>query len=90
MSFVVAFETAIVTTGTAQELPSNPVIHSVTIQAPSTNTANVTIGNNPGVTATTGYSLPKGTSVSIPIRGGNTNSLYIVGTAADVVQVLGA
>lgn len=90
MSQAVAFQVAITTTGTSQNLPNTPVVNSVTITAKSTNTANVVIGNTSTVTATTGYILEKGLSVKIDLRSGNADSLWIVGTSADVVSVIGA
>lgn len=90
MSFLVAFQAAIAVTNTAQQLPSNAVVNSVTLTAKSTNTANIVVGNSPSVTATTGYVLEKGLSIRIDLREGNTNSIYIVGTSSDVVSVVGA
>lgn len=89
MSFLVSFQTAVAGTATPQNLPSNPVVNSVTVTAKSTNTANIVIGNSSTVTATTGYILEKGLSVKIDLRAGNTNAIWIVGTAADVISVVG-
>jgi hypothetical protein len=90
MSFIVAFQAAIAATGTPQNLPSNPVVRSVTLTAKSTNTAAIVVGNSPNVTATTGYVLEKGQSITLDAHSGNTNSLWVVGTAADVVSGIGA
>jgi hypothetical protein len=87
---MIAFQQAITTTGTAQQLPSNAVVNSVTTFAKSTNAANVSVGVTSGTSATVGYLLEKGTFVVLPIRAGNTNSIWIEGTAADVVSVAGA
>lgn len=77
-------------TGTAQQLPSNPVVRSVTLTAPETNSADVVIGDSQNVTLATGYVLEKGNSVTIPLVNGNTNAAWIVGTAGDVLSVVGA
>lgn len=90
MNTLIAFQKAIVATGTAQNLPSNPVSRSVTVAAKSTNTADVVIGNSSAVTATTGFILAKGTSVTMDLEGGNTDQIWVVGTSADVVSVTGA
>ena len=45
MSSFAAIQVAVASTGTAQNLPSNPVVESITITAPSTNVAAVVIGN---------------------------------------------
>ena len=90
MSQAVAFQVAITTTGTSQNLINTAVVNAVTITAKSTNTANVVIGNSASVTATTGYILEKGLSVTIDLRDSNTDTLWIVGTSADVVSVIGA
>lgn len=90
MSPIVAFQTAITTTGTAQQLPETPIVRSVTLTASSTNVANIVIGNSPSVTSTTGYVLAKGASVRLDAHAGDLNSLWIIGTAADVVSGLGA
>lgn len=84
---LIAFQQAV--TADAAALSSNPVIVSVTITAPGTNTGDVYIGNSSGVSSSTGYILEKGESVTIPLRDGNTDAIYIVGTADDVVGVAG-
>lgn len=89
MSFLVAFQTEITTTDTSQNLPSYPIIGSVTVEAPSTNTGNVFIGNSPDVTATTGYILEKGLSVKLDLPNGNTDSMWVYGTGSDVISVIG-
>lgn len=86
---MIAFQQAVTTTATAQQLPSNAVVNSVTIFAKSTNTANVSVGVSSATSATVGYLLEKGTFLTLPIRAGNTNSIWITGTAADVVSVAG-
>lgn len=86
---VVSFQESIAVSGTAQNLPNNHIVRSVTIAAPSTNTAAIVLGDAPTVTATTGYVLQQGQSVRLEIHGGNTNSLWAVGTAGDVLSVAG-
>lgn len=90
MAALISFQRTITATGTPQQLPANPVNGAVSIAAPSTNTASITLGNSPGVTATNGYTLAKGGSVTIPLPEGNTNAIWAVGTAGDVFAVLGA
>lgn len=90
MANVIAFQLSLAATGTAQNLPANPVLRSVTIEAPSANAAAVTIGNSSSVTSSTGYNLDKGQTVSIPLSGGNTNALWVVGTTGDKCSVIGA
>ncbi|MBW4039197.1 MAG: hypothetical protein HIU91_10045 [Acidobacteria bacterium] len=86
---VVSFQQSIAVSGTAQNLPNNHIVRSVTIAAPSTNAAAIVLGNAPTVTATTGYLLQQGQSVRLIIHGGNTNSLWALGTAGDVLSVAG-
>lgn len=83
------FQESIAVTNTAQNLPNNPVVRSITIAAPSTNTAAIVLGNAPTVTTTTGYLLEKGDSLTLELHSGNTNSLWVVGTAGDVFSVAG-
>ena len=87
---LVALQVAIATTGTPQNLPNIPVVNSITVTAKSTNTANVANSASPTETATTGYLLEKGLSVQIPLREGNLNDIWIDGTTADVISVIGS
>ena len=87
---LVTFQVAIVTTGTAQQLPSNSVLNSITLSAKAGNTASVSVGSASTVTSTTGYILAAGATVTIPCRSGNTNEIWIEGTSADVVSVIEA
>lgn len=87
---LISFQQTIAVTNTAQNLPSKPVLRSVTIAAPETNSADIVIGNAPSVTTSTGYALEKGESVTIHFANGNTNALWMVGTAGDVLSVIGA
>jgi hypothetical protein len=89
MNFI-TLQQSIAATGTAQNLPNNPIVRSVTIHGPSTNTASVVLGNSPAVTSTTGFLLEKGNSVTVDLPGGNTNQLWAVGTAGDSYSVIGA
>lgn len=83
-----AFQVA--ATGTAQNLANNPVLNSVTITAKSTNTANIAIGSSATVSQSTGFLLEKGQSITVPLRSGNTNEIWIEGTAADIISVIEA
>ena len=90
MSLPVAFQVAVVTTATAQQLPSNLITQGLLmLAAKSGNAANIAIGTSSSVTATTGYLLESGNSAQINLHGSNTNELWIIGTAADVLSVLG-
>jgi hypothetical protein len=89
MKSVVAFQSAITSTGTAQNLPNNPILRSVTISTPATNSAVISIGNASSVTSTTGYILAAGSSVVIELPGGNTHQFWVVGTSGDVLSVVG-
>jgi hypothetical protein len=90
MANVIAFQVALAATATPQNLPANPVLRSVTIEAPAANTAAVVIGNSSAVTSSTGFNLDKGQIVTIPLSGGNTSALWIVGTSGDKCSVIGA
>ena len=83
---LVAFQVA--ATGAAQNLPSNSVNNQVTITAKSTNTANIAIGDSATVSQSNGYLLEKGQSITLTLRSGNTNSIWVEGTAADVISVV--
>jgi len=48
------------------------------------------LGNIAAVTSSTGYILEKGQSVTVELAGGNTAAFYIIGTAGDVLSVIGA
>ena len=85
---LVSFQVAI--TGSAQQLAANPIVNSVTLTAKSTNTAAIEITAATNSSTTTGYILEKGTSVSIPLKNGNTNQIFVFGTASDVLSVIGA
>ncbi len=91
MSLPIAFQTAIASTGTAQQLPANSVNGEglVTLTSKSGNTANIVVGVSSAVTASTGYILVAGASVQLNLKNGNTNQLWVVGTAADEISVLG-
>lgn len=77
-------------TGSAQNLPSNPIRTSITVTAKSTNTGPVSLSANPAVTLANGYLLEKGQSIVIPMPNGNTGQLWAIGTAADVFSVIGS
>lgn len=90
MRGVIAFQGVIAATGTAQNLPNNPVWNRITITAKSGNTASIEIGNASTVTTGNGYILAAGQSVVIVLNNGNTNQLWVVGTLADVYSVIGS
>ena len=75
-------------TASAVALADHQVINSVTISAKSTNTGIAYLGFSSGVTSANGYPLEKGTSVTLRIA--NTNQIYVVGTASDVVSTIGS
>jgi hypothetical protein len=86
---IITFQVAVTTTGTSQRLPSNDVKRAITISAKSTNTAAIVLGNIAAVTSSTGYILEKGQCVTVELAGGNTAAFYIIGTAGDVLSVIG-
>jgi hypothetical protein len=75
-------------TATATALANNPVYTSVFLTAKSTNTGIVYVGFSSAVSSSNGYPLEKGTSVVL--KPGNTDAIYIVGTASDVVSAIGS
>lgn len=90
MHSAISFQRTIAVTGTPQQLPNNLVNKSVTISAPSGNVGSIVLGNSPSVSATSGFILGKGTSAPLPVPGGNTNSIWAVGTEGDVFSAVGA
>ena len=91
MAGILATQTAITSTGVAQQLPSNPNnFKSITFYAPTGNTANVTIGSSSAVMASTGYNLVKGGNPLTLVGLNNTNAVWILGTSADVIEYAGA
>ncbi len=89
MQNLVAFQVAITTTGTTQNFPNNFILTAVTITSASANSA-ITIGNSSSVTATTGYTLAPGASVTIQLPGGNTNEIWVLGTSGNTLSVVGS
>lgn len=83
----VAFQIALTTTATAQQLPANALQLGGTFKAKTGNTAAISISPAPGVSATSGFLLEAGATVEF--AGNNTDQLYVVGTAADVISFLG-
>jgi len=73
-------------TNTAVQLGSNTV-SGVNVQALSTNTNSVYVGDS-SVTTSNGFELQPGQATSVAI--GNTNALYINGTASDGVCFIGS
>jgi hypothetical protein len=74
----------VATGATVTQLPSAPLQLGATLQAGS---VPVTIGTTAGVTASTGITIPAGTSV--PWAGSNTAQLFAVSTTASTLSVLG-
>jgi hypothetical protein len=85
----IALQVTIASTGVAQQLPANPLGIGYTFSAPSSNAQSVVAGNSSAVTSSTGYIISKGTSSPFVQFQGNTNSLWVVGTAADVISLIG-
>jgi hypothetical protein len=85
---LVAFQ--LTATGTAQQLPSNPVLNSITLAGKAGNAAAISVGSTAAVTASTGFLLGAGVTVTIPCRSGNTNEVWIIGTANDVLSIIEA
>ena len=83
-SFVIQYTV----TATATALANNQVFNTVTFTAKSTNTGAVALGFSSTVTTSTGYLLEKGTSVTLRIA--NTDQVYVVGTASDILSVIGS
>ncbi len=81
-----------VVTATATALTTQAVNNGVVIKAKSTNVGKVFVGAS-GVTATddgtgNGFALQAGEAVSVPVS--TTAGIYIIGTANDVVYVIGS
>ncbi len=77
-----------VVTASAVALAANQVFNTVTFAAKSTNTGSVYLGFSSTVDSTHGYILEKGTSVTLRIA--NTDQVYVIGTASDVLSVIGS
>ena len=75
-------------TASAVALAANQVFSSVTFTAKSTNTGSVFLGFSSIDSATTGYELEKGQSVTLRIA--NTDQVFVFGTAADILSVIGS
>lgn len=67
---------SITSTTTKQPLPAQVLLGFLTVEALSTNTASLFVGNS-SVTTSSGYELPPGASVSVPVA--NADELYVVG-----------
>ena len=85
MNFITLQETV---GATEQQLPANPVVNSITLKASSTNTGTVYIGNSSGVSSSNGYALEKGDLVTLKLA--DTSQVFYVGTASDVLSVIGS
>lgn len=84
MAGILTLQVAI--TGTAQQLPSNPVPGSCTIAAAAGNTADIVISTS-ATDGAAGFLLSKGVAVSLPSIG-NTNTLFVNGTSADKFSLI--
>ena len=82
----------IAVTGTRIQLPGNVLVKGVIITAKSTNVNAIYVGsntvNNVGDGTGLGYILEPGASVSAAV--GNTNNLYVNGTAGDIISFIGS
>jgi len=85
---VITFQETIAVSNTAQQLPSNPVVRSVTINTPATNRAAIVLSDAPNVTIG-GYILEPGESVTFALPGGDTAALWAIGLAGDVLSGIG-
>jgi hypothetical protein len=75
-------------TAGAVALASNPVFNQVTLTAKSTNTGIVYVGLSSSTSSANGYALEKGASVTVKVA--NANQLFVIGTAADILSVIGS
>ena len=75
-------------TATATHLPASPVLNQVTLTAKSTNSGVVYLGFSASVTSSNGYALEKGTSVTLKVA--DNSSIYVVGTASDILSTIGS
>lgn len=81
-----------IVTATAAALATQALSNGFVIKAKSTNAGKVFVGGS-GVTATddgtgNGFSLNAGEAISLPVN--TTAGIYIIGTANDVVYVIGS
>lgn len=84
MAGILTFNTAIVATGTYQQLPANPTAGKLlNISAPAGNTADITIASSSSGTGA--FILPKGQVIQLD-GVTNFNQLYVSGTTADKVS----
>lgn len=80
-----------VVTASAVALPAQALVNGLSVRAKSSNLGAVWVGAA-GVTATddgtgNGFSLLPGAAISLPVS--NASSVFIIGTAGDVVYVIG-
>lgn len=81
-----------VVTASAAALTAQALTNGLTLRAKSTNVGAVFVGAA-GVTATdtgsgNGFALLPGAAISLPVS--NASAVYIIGTANDIVYVIGA
>lgn len=72
--------------GSADQLPNHSLTQAVVVQALSTNGHSLFVGGT-GVTTSTGIELTPGSAVTLPVS--NTDLLWAVGTASDVITFVG-
>lgn len=92
LGYVVTGQKAIAFTGTAINLPDNPLKNGVIITAKSTNLNNLIIGmsnvQNTQDGTGNGYILEPGSSVSYAVT--NTNTIWVNGVTSDVISWSGS
>lgn len=92
LGYVVTGQKAVAVTGTAVNLPDNKLSNGVILTAKSTNSGNILVGmSNVSVTedgSGNGYILEPGNSVSYGVT--NTNTIWVNGSASDVVSWSGS
>jgi hypothetical protein len=76
-------------TGSAQQLPANILkLGGVFKAGASNNASGIAFGTTSGVTAANGYVLFK--SETFQFNGSNTNQIWVLGTASDVLYFIGS
>lgn len=73
---------------TATALAANQILNNMTLTAKSTNTGVIGIGFSNAVTTGNGYILEKGQTVTIKVA--NAAAVFVIGTANDVMSVIGS
>jgi hypothetical protein len=76
-------------TGSPQQLPANYVSQSVTIAASNASTNTTLVSANATPVAGNSATLVNGQTITLNLREGNTNQIWVNGTAGDKVSVAG-